>query len=384
MLWRRFLLTDRSLLSGDRSLADIVARGLASWGGPEVAVWLREKDLPAGPLFRLAEEVGRRCREAGAGFVVGDRPDVAVAAGADGVQLGELGLPVEAARRAAPGLLIGRSVHDAPGVAGAQGADWLVLAPVRDVPGKPGLGWTRWRELAMASQRPVVALGGLRAEDEVDARRHGAFGIALRRGWLLALPLFTLGCPGGSDDTSPDDDPAADDDVSDDDSAGDYDSAAPPVPLPVPGDPAILCASIEPDEGPQPLGSLVLPDPPWDGATECGEAPAGPLPAMLSGRIDLVIAGGWDGDADVFRLAFAPPGPTRAVLQWDPLRGDLDARVVCQSGEAWVQPWRGDLANADLPEVAQATAPVAGECWVFVAGYDGGPADYLLWFDDTL
>ncbi len=76
-------------------------------------VQLREKDLPSGDLYALAVRL-RDITSGKALLFVNDRIDVALACGADGVQLGEDALPLEAARRAAAdGVLLGRSVHSA-------------------------------------------------------------------------------------------------------------------------------------------------------------------------------------------------------------------------------------------------------------------------------
>ena len=79
-------------------------------GGVDL-VQVREKDLPGGELLRLTESL-LKAIEGSAKLIVNDRADVAQAAGASGVQLGEDGLPVSAARMiAGSGALIGRSVH---------------------------------------------------------------------------------------------------------------------------------------------------------------------------------------------------------------------------------------------------------------------------------
>ena len=76
-----------------------------------------------------------------AALIVNDRLDVALVAGADGVQLGERGFTVEDARRLLPsGVLIGRSVHDVAGArpAAKAGADYLLAGHIFDTPSKQG------------------------------------------------------------------------------------------------------------------------------------------------------------------------------------------------------------------------------------------------------
>src|SRR5205823_5794998 len=76
-------------------------------------VQLREKDAEAGDLLRWAAEFRRAADRHGALFVVNDRPDVALAAGADGVHVGQNDLPVAFVRElVGPRMLIGLSTHD--------------------------------------------------------------------------------------------------------------------------------------------------------------------------------------------------------------------------------------------------------------------------------
>ena len=76
-------------------------------------IQIREKEMDAGPLARRVEDVLRLARPASVSVIVNDRPDVALAAGADGVHLGRHDLPVDAVRRlAGRTLLIGATTHD--------------------------------------------------------------------------------------------------------------------------------------------------------------------------------------------------------------------------------------------------------------------------------
>src|SRR4051812_2171511 len=86
----------------------------------------------AGELVRIARMARRICDDAGAALIVNDRVDVALAADADGVHLGQTDLPVAEARRIAPELWIGVSTHDLAQVRAAceAGADYLGFGPV--------------------------------------------------------------------------------------------------------------------------------------------------------------------------------------------------------------------------------------------------------------
>lgn len=126
-------------------------------------------------------------------LVVNDRVDVALAAGADGVQLGARSLSVEDGRSlAGASLRIGASVHAADEArAVGAGADWLLagtLWPTPSHPGRAGAGVALLREVA-ALGMPVVAIGGVSAERAAEARRAGAAGVAALRGlWDAADP----------------------------------------------------------------------------------------------------------------------------------------------------------------------------------------------------
>ena len=121
------LVTDRRLCRG-RKLEQVVEAAVEGGCG---MVQLREKDLPAGKLLDLAVRL-RSITSGRALLIVNDRVDVALAAGADGVQLPEDGLAVDAARQVGGNMLVGRSVHSVAGgvQAVADGADFLVAGSV--------------------------------------------------------------------------------------------------------------------------------------------------------------------------------------------------------------------------------------------------------------
>lgn len=173
------LVTDRRRLTG-RALVDVVAQAVA--GGVN-AVQLRERDLPAGELFELALAVRRALGDRALLFV-NDRLDVALAAGADGIQLPEQGLPPEAVRRVGGrDLIIGRSVHDADGARRAEdeGADLLVAGHVFQTtskPDSPPLGGGGFSAIRAATGLPLVAIGGITQETAAQTVEWGADGVA--------------------------------------------------------------------------------------------------------------------------------------------------------------------------------------------------------------
>ena len=182
------LVTDRRLVNGD-TLPERVAAAVA--GGVDL-VQLREKDLPGGPLLELAckvqERIGNRAL-----LLVNERLDVAAALPAAGVQLGEAGLPVAAARRLlGADALIGRSVHSPAGAqaAAAAGADFLVAGTMyasRSHPGEPPAGPALIRQIAAVTTAPVIGIGGITAANVGAVMQAGAAGVAVITG-ILAAP----------------------------------------------------------------------------------------------------------------------------------------------------------------------------------------------------
>jgi thiamine-phosphate pyrophosphorylase len=162
----------------------------AATGGAQV-FQLREKSLSDRELLARARDVRRWTRQAGALFIVNDRPDIARLAEADGVHLGQDDLPVAAARRIiGPDALIGVSTHTPEQVRRAvlDGADYLGVGPVFPSQTKsfdhfPGPEFVRFavRETSL----PAFPLGGIDLANlprvvEAGARRV-AVGSALVR-----------------------------------------------------------------------------------------------------------------------------------------------------------------------------------------------------------
>jgi thiamine-phosphate pyrophosphorylase len=178
----------------DRHLApDLPARlraALSRAAPGRAAVHLREKDLGGAALLALARDLRAVCRRAGAVLLVNDRLDVALAAGADGVHLPAAGVgPAEARRLLGPGALVGVSCHSAAEVARARdaGASYATFSPIWDTPSKRAYGApVGLAALAEAAGLglPLVALGGVTADNAGAAFAAGAGGVAAIRGWL--------------------------------------------------------------------------------------------------------------------------------------------------------------------------------------------------------
>jgi len=175
---RLYLCTGARRDRGD--LAEFADAALA--GGVDV-IQLREKG-PDGPLeareeLAALEVLAEAAARHGALLAVNDRADIAVAAGADVLHLGQDDLPVAWARRiAGDEVVVGRSAHSAAETAAAAeepGVDYFCAGPVWPTPTKPGRpapGLDLVRTVAQRKpERPWFAIGGIDHErlDEVLA-----------------------------------------------------------------------------------------------------------------------------------------------------------------------------------------------------------------------
>jgi thiamine-phosphate pyrophosphorylase len=152
-------------------------------GGGVDIVQLRQKGLEAGQELRYLEVFRAACARHGRLLAVNDRADVAYAAGADVLHLGQDDLPAAVARTLiGPEPLIGLSSHAEPETAAAAAdpaADYFCAGPVWPTPTKPGRpapGLDLLRFAAgLGAQRPWFAIGGIDESnlDEVLAAGAG-------------------------------------------------------------------------------------------------------------------------------------------------------------------------------------------------------------------
>jgi thiamine-phosphate pyrophosphorylase len=130
-------------------------------------VQLRDKQLPDRALLDRAALAREAAHAAGALFVLNDRPDLAVACGADGVHVGQDDVPAAVARRiVGPDALVGLSTHAPEELAASAGepVDYISVGPVEPTPTKPGRPGTGLEYVRLAAERsphPFFVTGGV-------------------------------------------------------------------------------------------------------------------------------------------------------------------------------------------------------------------------------
>jgi thiamine-phosphate pyrophosphorylase len=148
-------------------------------------VQFREKNLEDRELYQRCFQFRERTAGADALLIVDDRLDIALATGADGVHLGQTDLPVEAARRVAPNLLIGASAHSLEEALAAQqaGASYVNIGPIfatqtKDV-SAGAIGPEMIDLIAPHLTIPFTCMGGIKPDNVHEVLRRGARHVAV-------------------------------------------------------------------------------------------------------------------------------------------------------------------------------------------------------------
>ncbi|MCD6224975.1 MAG: thiamine phosphate synthase [Deltaproteobacteria bacterium] len=172
-------------LSEGRSNIEVLDAVLA--GGAKI-IQLREKDWGKREIFELALEFRKRTLLHGALLIINDHLDIALATEADGVHLGQDDLPISAARKIAPVLLLGASSHSLEEALMAEkdGADYVNIGPV--FPTKTKKKLTRFlgpeaiAEIGPKLKIPFTTMGGINQNNIQDVLKKGAKRIAMVTG----------------------------------------------------------------------------------------------------------------------------------------------------------------------------------------------------------
>jgi thiamine-phosphate pyrophosphorylase len=177
----------RALLRGARLYlvtdGDVDVAREATAGGADL-VQLRMKGAPDDRVLAAA----RAYREACPLLIVNDRPDLALAAGADGVHVGQDDMTAAEARAiVGPELVVGVSTHTPEQVDAAlsSAADYFAVGPVHETPtkeGRPAVGLDLVRYAASrGGEKPWFAIGGIDADNAADVVAAGATRIVVVR-----------------------------------------------------------------------------------------------------------------------------------------------------------------------------------------------------------
>lgn len=182
-----YVVTDQTLSKG-RSMEEVVTAAIA--GGATV-IQLRDKDAGTKDLYEQGLRLRQITRDKSIRrnandsdtvlLIINDRIDIAVAVDADGVHLGQTDMPITAARRILGyDKIIGISVSTLEQAMAAEqaGADYLGLSPIFTTPTKPdagtGLGLAFIRQVKQKVQIPLVAIGGINADNVAEVIEAGA------------------------------------------------------------------------------------------------------------------------------------------------------------------------------------------------------------------
>jgi len=157
-------------------------------GGVDM-VQLRDRELDDAGLLSMAIRGSEVCSRLGVPFIVNDRVDIAVLAGADGVHLGQDDIPPSLARRlVGPTAIVGLSTHSPEqiGAAEREPVDYIGVGPVHATPTKPGraaVGTALVRYAAAHCTRPFFAIGGLEPSNVAEVVAAGGRGVSVLR-WV--------------------------------------------------------------------------------------------------------------------------------------------------------------------------------------------------------
>ena len=181
--FRLYVIIDKKFAKA-RDLVYIAGEAIA--GGADV-IQLRDKESAAGEIVEAGRAIRKAIGKNKVAFIVNDRPDIALAVGADGVHLGQDDMPVMAARSIlGKDKIIGLSTHSLEQAAEAQnsGADYIGVGPVFSTPTKPGykaVGLELIKKVKNISRVPFVVIGGIDESNIDDVIAAGGSRVAVVR-----------------------------------------------------------------------------------------------------------------------------------------------------------------------------------------------------------
>lgn len=176
-----YLVTD----GGTRDIEGFCRKVARAIDGGVTLLQLREKTATSREFYELALRVKEIARKVRVPLIINDRLDIALAVDADGLHVGQEDLPVEVARRLlGPDKILGATAATVADALAAQnaGANYLgsgAVYPTGTKPGKALLPMERLMQIKNAVRIPVVAIGGITAENISFVREAGVDGVAV-------------------------------------------------------------------------------------------------------------------------------------------------------------------------------------------------------------
>jgi thiamine-phosphate pyrophosphorylase len=145
----------------------------------------RHKYAPAGEMLNVSKELASTLQPQGITFIVNDRPDVAAMAHASGVHVGQDDLGLEATRSLVGDKIIGISTHNLEQFEKAieSSADYIAVGPIFATSSKenpdPVVGTELIRRVRSLTDKPIVAIGGIKLENAAEVVAAGADSVAV-------------------------------------------------------------------------------------------------------------------------------------------------------------------------------------------------------------
>jgi thiamine-phosphate diphosphorylase len=169
---------------GTKNPEDLVHTVVRSAASGADVIQLRRKSDSARELYELASRIRKAVSGFGTALVINDRIDVAMAVQADGIHVAGHSLPLEEAAAIFPRGMIGCSVHSVEEAVAAEqkGATYITFGHIYPTGSKPGIpprGVDQLAEVVGAVSVPVIAIGGITADNVGEVLKTGCAGVAV-------------------------------------------------------------------------------------------------------------------------------------------------------------------------------------------------------------
>jgi thiamine-phosphate pyrophosphorylase len=183
-----YAILDPSLLT----TSELVLAETLAGSGVEL-IQYRDKNAPSRRLFEISRQLSTGLAQRGVRFIVNDRPDIALLAGAGGVHVGQDDLGVEDARAiCGKERWVGVSTHTLEQVVAADrtSADYVAFGPIFPTTTKQNpdavVGTELLRRARQMTRKPLVAIGGITLERAAEVYAAGADSLAVVRDLICA------------------------------------------------------------------------------------------------------------------------------------------------------------------------------------------------------